>query len=142
MASIRALCKTGVLLENGGVSFMGPVGETVDKYLSASAESQEFISTEDIFTIRNHEIQVSSVKVNGQPSAKCEVGFSNKVVDIEVDGTIEGHHFLDLEVTLRNPEGVLLARHAPGLYSGHSLEVHDGPFHLHNHIQYIYFLLF
>ena len=134
MASIRSLCKTGVLLENGGVSFIGPVGETVDKYLASSAELQEVLSTEGIFAIRNHEIQVSSVKVNGKPSAKCEVGFSNKVVDIEVDGAIEGHHFLDLEVTFRNTEGILYARHAPGLYSGYPLEVHNGPFHLHNHI--------
>lgn len=134
MASIRALCKTGILLENGSISFHGPVGEAVDKYLSSSSGFQEIISTEDIFTIRNRDIQVNSVKVNGVPSAKCELGYSNKVVDIEVDGSITGHHFLDLEVTFRNTEGILLARHAPGLYFGNPLEVHDGPFHLHNHI--------
>lgn len=33
MASIRKLCHTGVVLENGSVSFLGPVQEAVDKYM-------------------------------------------------------------------------------------------------------------
>ena len=33
MASIRALCKTGVLLENGGLSMIGQINDVVDRYL-------------------------------------------------------------------------------------------------------------
>ena len=33
MASIRKLCHTGVVLENGSVSFLGSVQEAVDKYM-------------------------------------------------------------------------------------------------------------
>lgn len=134
MASIRALCNTGILLENGKIAFSGPIGDTVDKYLSTSTITEDVVSTEGIFKIKNSDIKVTSVKLNGQPYAKCELNHPNKTIDIEVDGLIEGHHFLDLEVTFHNMDGALLARHAPGLYSGNPLEVYSGPFHLHNHI--------
>ena len=36
MGSIKALCKSGVLLENGTINFIGPVHETVTRYLSSN----------------------------------------------------------------------------------------------------------
>lgn len=134
MASIRALCKNGILLDKGQIAYQGPIGDTVDHYLLSNKGPQDIVSTEGIFKIRNKDITVTSVRVNGSPSAKCELNYPNKTIDIEVDGFIEGHHFLDLEVTFHNLDGFLFARHAPGLFSGNSLEVHGGEFHLHNHI--------
>lgn len=39
MKSIRRLCKTGVLLENGKIRYSGEVGSVVDKYLSLYQDS-------------------------------------------------------------------------------------------------------
>jgi hypothetical protein len=36
MGSVRSLCKTGVLLENGMVSYRGEINDVVDYYLSSS----------------------------------------------------------------------------------------------------------
>lgn len=36
MGSIKALCKSGVLLENGTIKYIGPVHETVTRYLSSN----------------------------------------------------------------------------------------------------------
>ena len=134
MASMRALCKRGILLDKGEVAFDGPIRQTVDKYLASNRSNEITVSTEGIFEIENPCIQISSVKVNGIPSAKIELHYPDNVLDIEVDGQIDGHHFLDLEVTFHNPDGLLFARHSTGLYTGNAVEVQDGPFHLHSHI--------
>ena len=42
MTSIKALCKHGVLLENGGVKYMGDVTDVVNKYLAINADSVDF----------------------------------------------------------------------------------------------------
>ena len=42
MASIKALCKHGILLENGGVAFMGDVKDTVNKYLAINTSEIDF----------------------------------------------------------------------------------------------------
>ena len=39
MASIKALCKSGVLLENGGLKFMGDIQDTIDLYIGQGGSS-------------------------------------------------------------------------------------------------------
>ena len=42
MTSIKSLCKQGVLLENGGVKFIGSVTDTVNKYLAINTGEIDF----------------------------------------------------------------------------------------------------
>ena len=44
MASIRSLCKTGVLLENGYVKYSGEISDVVNKYLALNINSVDFNS--------------------------------------------------------------------------------------------------
>lgn len=37
MASIRALCNNGILLENGFIKYTGPVEDTIDKYMQQNS---------------------------------------------------------------------------------------------------------
>ena len=52
------------------------------------------------------------------------------MVNIEVDGFIHGSHNLDLEVTFHDNNGILLARHAMGLFTGKYQKFEDEKFHL------------
>lgn len=42
MTSIRQLCRSGILLENGLVSFMGTAEETINKYLAINSDEIDF----------------------------------------------------------------------------------------------------
>ena len=42
MSSVKALCKHGVLLENGGVKYMGNVGDVINEYLSIDSQRTSF----------------------------------------------------------------------------------------------------
>lgn len=63
MASVKSLCKTGVLLENGSVKYIGGINETVERYIGdgGSTENQYFddLSTapgNDVIRIKSFEI--------------------------------------------------------------------------------------
>ena len=63
MASVKSLCKTGVLLENGSVKYIGGINETVEHYIGdgGSTENQYFddLSTapgNDVVRIKSFEI--------------------------------------------------------------------------------------
>ncbi|MBO5013183.1 MAG: ATP-binding cassette domain-containing protein [Paludibacteraceae bacterium] len=63
MASVKSLCKTGVLLENGSVKYIGGINDTVERYIGdgGSTENQYFedLSTapgNDIIRIKSFEI--------------------------------------------------------------------------------------
>lgn len=135
MASIRALCKTGVLLKNGTVDFMGDVSDTIDRYIKSNEYEIAGDTLDDIFKIRNKEMEIHSVRVNGSNSAAFELISPNRTVELEVDGFIHGRHNLDLEVTFHDKNGILYARHAVGLFSGQYQKFADEKFHLYSHIE-------
>ena len=47
MASVRKLCNTGVLLENGIMKFHGPIGETIGLYLSGGVQADNVFIPEN-----------------------------------------------------------------------------------------------
>ncbi len=55
MASVKSLCKTGVLLENGSVKYIGGINDTVERYIGdgGSTENQYF---EDLSTAPGNDV--------------------------------------------------------------------------------------
>ena len=77
MASVKSLCKTGVLLENGGVKYIGGINETVERYIGegGSSENQYFddLSTapgNDVIRIKSFEI----LPLDGSNQISIETG--------------------------------------------------------------------
>ena len=71
MASVKSLCKSGVLLENGGLKYMGGIKDTIDLYIgeSGSSENQYFddLTTapgNDVIRIKSFEILPSKHQAN------------------------------------------------------------------------------
>ena len=71
MASVKALCKTGVLLENGGLKFMGGIQDTIDLYIGegGNVENQYFDDMNtapgnDIIRIKSFEILPIKTQAN------------------------------------------------------------------------------
>ena len=74
MASVKALCHTGILLENGMIKYMGGIKDTVDYYIGegGSSENQYFddLSTapgNDVIRIKSFEI------LPGKPQANIDI---------------------------------------------------------------------
>ena len=74
MASVKALCKTGILLENGMMKYTGTIKDTVDYYIGegGSSENQYFddLSTapgNDVIRIKSFEI------LPGKPQANIDI---------------------------------------------------------------------
>ena len=44
MSSVQRLCHNGVLLSNGQVAFLGPISETIQRYLSNQVSQSEYIN--------------------------------------------------------------------------------------------------
>lgn len=57
MASIRQLCKNGVLLENGTIKFMGSAGEAVDFYLNSGSANVGDIRLIDSTNIQSYRLK-------------------------------------------------------------------------------------
>ena len=84
MAAVKRLCKSGILLENGQVSFSGTAEETISRYLTVNSEEvgKTLIDRKD--RIGNGKILFSSVVFKNIKGDVVEEAFSGQYIKIEV----------------------------------------------------------
>ena len=132
MGSIAQLCKSGVLLSQGQVAFMGGVRECISQYISDGAKDEVFASKRidsDMFLKRvfvedYKGLPISDVAYDDNVRIKFEIGCNKKVENATISFTLSdyhqvplftNHHLLDscnLEVVAEIPRNLLL----PGNY--------------------------
>ena len=84
MAAVKRLCKSGILLENGQISFSGTAEETISRYLTVNTEEvgKTLIDRKD--RIGNGKILFSSVVLKNMKGDVVEEAFSGQYIKIEV----------------------------------------------------------
>ena len=133
MASMRALCKTGVVLDKGRVYYRGPIEEAIDNYQRMDYTQSEIVNVIDIFKINTSDIKIDNFTINNVSCLDYTLEFPNRELDITIEGFIEGKHFMDLEVMFSDATyHNLIAKSTPSLSTGKTIEVNNGRFRLHN----------
>ena len=130
MASIRALCTTGVLLDKGQIAFRGDINETVNRYLSGNANSIHGENIVDSMNVLDHRLQLTEVTANGQSSNVVELNYPNRTVDIMIKGKYDGHVPMDIEMTLFSDTEVKVAKFTPSFTTGETTEAQGGEFEI------------
>ena len=129
MASLKALCRRGVLLDNGSVSFDGLIGDAVELYLKGN----EFDGDDPIMTnvkYLSDEIKLTSVLINGKPNRIVNLSYPNRKIKVEIEGELLNDIHAAIEAKLYDSENVLLAKYAPILMTTEVPKVPKGAFKL------------
>lgn len=116
MASIRNLCKTGILLEKGTVKFKS---DDINEVVNAYIKDNEFIAGNIIDGLRvtNKCLHIDSVLINGKPSnsVKLERG---EDIQISIAGKTDVDSVIELEAQLYDEGHILLGSFCPCLLLG------------------------
>ena len=130
MASIRALCTRGVLLEHGTVKMMGEVNDVVDSYLGNAVrlDGEPII---DSFAVHDKNLTIDHVEVNGQTTNLLDLRWPARTIDVTVRGKYDGEIPMDLELCIFTDNEVLVAKRTPSLSTGETTKVDHGTFELH-----------
>jgi len=80
MASVRQLCHTGILLDQGTVAMMGPMGDVIDKYVSQSVDVNNVGAIWNKETLEEKPVQLIHAEIQnekGEPvtSLSCDEDF-------------------------------------------------------------------
>ena len=127
MASIRALCHTGILLENGIIKQLGKISDVVDSYLLDN-QSQKGNNMLDSLKIFDNNLSVASILVNSSPYNELDLEYPNRDITLTLEGKYAGRENLDLEFILTTDEGIPVAKYAKSLVTGETLEVNNDSF--------------
>lgn len=128
MASIKALCTKGVLLENGKLSYQGGIFETVAKYLGDQSNIEDGNKIIDLFKVFNSNLLLNDFTINGSRSGIINLEYPERTLYIELKGQYKGKANLDIESYLYSDNDFLLAKKKPAQYNGKTLAVDNGQF--------------
>lgn len=115
MASIKTLCRRGVLLENGSVAYDGEIDETVSRYL----RNDQIVEGQSILSGAQHlsnEIKVSNITINDSDNNCIELDYPKRSIEIKIEGELLNDIPIAIECLLYDSNGVLLAKYAPSLF--------------------------
>ena len=136
MASIKALCNKGVLLENGMLRYQGNVEDTVNKYLKNQIDKGEDCKITDLFQIYNNDISLYDFSVNGNSYNIINLEYPERTLNIEIKGHFKGKAIMDIETYLYTEDEVLLAKKKPSQYDGKTIAVNNCDFQINDTIKF------
>ena len=129
MASMKALCRRGILLENGAIRFDGSMGDTIELYLKRNEYKEDGTILSNVKCLSN-EIRITNVLINGKANRIMNMPFPNRKLDVEVEGELLNDIHMSIEAKLFDNESVLLAKFAPVLMKTDVPKVTKGKFKL------------
>lgn len=113
MASIRALCKSGILLENGMVKCTGEVNDVVDTYLADRKFVPDKTIVESNQTCRRNELSISRITLNGEEGNVIHLKYPNRDLHFHIEGHCNQDVRLEFECELYDMKENRLAQYVP-----------------------------
>lgn len=112
MSSLKALCRRGILLNNGTVGFDGAMADAIDLYLKGN-EVNEMGDILSKAKITSSEISLTKVIVNGSTDSVLNLPYPNRKIDIIIEGELLNDIPMAIEARFYDKENLLLAKYAP-----------------------------
>lgn len=129
MAAVKSLCKSGVVMKNGTVDFIGDIESSVAHYLQLG-QSSAASRIIDAVKWTKPSLQIHEIEINGTDEAYSVVASDQQTLRVVVRGTTREPMTTDLMLVMNNKEGMPLATFAPGHYYGQLMKVPVGDFEI------------
>lgn len=127
MAAVRNLCKSGVVLQHGAISFEGTASDAIDYYMSdRSEESKDRII--DSVIIKHNYITISDIKINGTSSSYSTISYDQGYLEVEIAGHTTDNIKAGVKLIIKNSSGVPVAAFMEGRYTWKIKETPRGDF--------------
>ncbi len=114
MASIRQLCKSGVLLENGTVKMTSDnINDVVDEYLNDTLFVSDCKIVDSNQTVRRKDLEVSNIVVNGQEGNVVILPYPERDLHFHFEGRANQMVRLEFECEFYDIKGNRIAHYVP-----------------------------
>jgi len=114
MGSILQLCKSGLLLQDGVLKYLGDVSECINNYLISTSTTNKIISAARSLI---SEIKIYSINVNNKESRIITLLPHKKKLSLEIVGETRTPISVSLEVKIYDANGAPLAYFSPAHFS-------------------------
>ena len=98
MASVRALCQHGILLNNGRIEYVGNINDVIDKYSNNTLNKKDTILSNVKYNC--NDLIIDNIVVNGSCDNRIYLHGEKKDLQIEVFGKLEKELPLSMELII------------------------------------------
>lgn len=133
MAAVRNLCKSGVVLKNGMIDYIGKTTNAIDYYISHSCHTCGSIL--DAIKECQNFIHIKKILINGTPSRKLSLVGQVQYLDIYIEGVTDEDIVCDLLLIFKNGDEVPMAVLSRGHYEGVMQTISSGEFRISKKVE-------
>lgn len=126
MASVRQLCKHGILLEKGMIKYVGDIDHTIDQYICGNRIKDGLIV--DAVKIKNPNVEIDEILVNNSPHNTVAIKPGDTSLDFVVRGSLKKNMKISLEIRFTDSADVPFLFYSPE--HADSAMHEQGPFEL------------
>ena len=126
MASIRALCRVGVILNNGLIQNIGEVSSIVDEYLTSQMNFETNILGN--VSYKANYIDVKCIAINNSIQNPIILNYKNHIMHVHIEGYLTKDVRMGLELRMTDKNGVPLIFYSPSHYHGTTKVFSQGKF--------------
>lgn len=133
MASVKQLCKRGIVLDKGSIGLNGSVGSAIEFYKSQGIIKENKLLTELIKT-KHAGLAINQILINNQPDTSIELDMDDDSIEIEISGFATDIFQLNIELKIFTLEGVLVSFYSPAHLYAEILTIEKGAFTFKDHL--------
>ena len=134
MASVSSLCKTGIVLEKGGIAFKGNTDACINYYLSGNECGESMFNLEHSVEYLSKGIKIDDVKVNSKfPSPVCLDSSDDNKISIDIKFSTKQKFDIYVVATLLDGQN-MVASYSSQSAKGHIYRFDAGSHTIHEEI--------
>jgi len=126
MNSIRTLCNTGIVLENGEIVFSGEINDAVSHYVTDIKNSGALLL--DKIKYYDKEIKIESITINGIDTNNITITPEENTINFVVSGYTASQKKMDIEVWMYDQYGAVLGMFSNSHKNGICPTIEKGEF--------------
>ena len=134
MAAVKSLCKTGVVLKNGQIDFIGVINQAVSYYLSNN-ETAVNGWIKDKISWKKNTLTINEIKINDTDEDFSVIQSKQQYLKVSIKGHTEEEMKTDIMLIFRSKDGTPMASYAVGHYLGRIVTVPKGNFEIERTIE-------
>lgn len=128
MSTVRSLCKSGIVLDKGSISYIGTSDAAIAHYHSLSQPINDKCKIIDNITYIKTGLFIESIKINGTENYVSTIESNQATLEIEISGTTSEAISTDVMIIIKNKDEAPLATLAEGHYKGIIQKIPAGHF--------------
>lgn len=129
MASVKQLCKKGIVLDKGQIGMSGSVENAINFYKDQGIVKEDK-ALKELIKVKHAALTIDNILINGKEDAIVEIDTDESQLNIEINGYLNEPLQFNIEIKILTLEGVLVSFYSPGHMEAEILTYEKGKFSL------------